>query len=184
MENKKNPTLSMQLTPVGVVRSEIKTPMISADQADLTPEQRMEKVKAYHRRVEDTVCELVIEARWAELLDGIDAFSHILVLYWPHLLDPARRELKKVHPMGRKDMPLQGIFATCSPARPNPVLVSAVPLVARKGNLLEVRGLEAIDGSPIIDLKPYSQNYLQIDNRAANNPAHDQAKRSRSHRHF
>ena len=163
MENTKHPTLSMQLTPVGVVRSEIKTPMISADQADLTPAQRMETVKAYHRRVEDTVCELVIEPQWAELLDGIDAFSHILVLYWPHLLDPDRREQKKVHPMGRKDMPLQGIFATCSPARPNPVLVSAVPLVARKGNVLEVRGLEAIDGSPIIDLKPYSQNYLHVD---------------------
>jgi tRNA (Thr-GGU) A37 N-methylase len=60
-------------------------------------------------------------------------------------------------------MPRQGIFATCSPARPNPVLVSAVPLVARNGNVLTVKGLEAVDGSPIIDVKPYSKSYLKVD---------------------
>jgi tRNA-Thr(GGU) m(6)t(6)A37 methyltransferase TsaA len=163
MENDTNKMSSMQLTPVGVVRSEIKTPMMSADEADLTLTERMENIKAYHRRLEASICELVIDSQWEELLDGIDAFSHILVLYWPHLLDPARRKLRKVHPMGRKDMPRQGIFATCSPARPNPVLVSAVPLVARKGNVLEVKGLEAVDGSPIIDVKPYSKSYLLVD---------------------
>jgi tRNA (Thr-GGU) A37 N-methylase len=80
------------------------------------------------------------------------------------LIEPARRKLRKVHPMGRKDLPLQGIFATCSPARPNPVLVSAVPLVAREKNVLKVRGFEAVDGSPIIDIKPYSKSYLQATN--------------------
>jgi tRNA (adenine37-N6)-methyltransferase len=163
MENDIGKTPLMQLTPVGVVRSEIKTPMMSADEADLTLTERLENVKAYHRRVGEVVCELVIDPEWEELLDGIEAFSHILVLYWPHLLDPARRKLRKVHPMGRKDMPLTGIFATCSPARPNPVLVSAVPLVARRGNVLEVKGLEAVDGSPIIDVKPYSKSYLLVD---------------------
>jgi tRNA (adenine37-N6)-methyltransferase len=163
MEKDTAKMIPMQLTPVGVVRSEIKTPMMSADEADLTLTERMENVKAYHRRVGASICELVIDPQWEELLDGIEAWSHVLVLYWPHLLDPARRNLRKVHPMGRKDMPRQGIFATCSPARPNPVLVSAVPLVARKGNVLEVRGLEAVDGSPIIDVKPYSKSYLQVD---------------------
>ena len=163
MENDTNKTLSMQLTPVGVVRSEIETPMLSAGDTGLALEMRMEKAKAYHRQIEEGICELVIDPQWEELLDGIDAFSHVLVLYWPHLLDPARRKLRKVHPMGRKDMPIQGIFATCSPARPNPVLVSAVPLMARKGNILEVKGLEAVDGSPIIDVKPYSKSYLQVD---------------------
>jgi len=162
MENGTKKKLPMQLTPVGIVRSRIKTPMLSADEKDLSLTDRMENIKAYHRQVEDCVCELVIDSQWEELLDGIEEFSHVLVLYWPHLLDPARRNLRKVHPMGRKDMPLQGIFATCSPARPNPVLVSAVPLVARKGNVLEVRGLEAVDGSPIIDVKPYSKSYLKV----------------------
>ncbi len=162
MEKDTIKTIPIQLTPVGVVRSEIKTPMLSANDTGLSLEMRMEKVKAYHRQVEEGICALVIDPQWEELLDGIEGFSHVLVLYWPHLLDPARRTLRKVHPMGRKDMPVQGIFATCSPARPNPVLVSAVPLVARKGNILEVRGLEAVDGSPIIDVKPYSKSYLQV----------------------
>lgn len=152
----------MTLQPVGVVRSEIETPMMSADEADLTLTERMRNVKAYHRRVQDCKCDLVIDPHYAELLDGIEAFSHVLVLYWPHLIDPARRKLRKVHPMGRKDLPLQGIFATCSPARPNPVLVSAVSLVTRTANVLQVKGLEAVDGSPIIDIKPYSKNYLQV----------------------
>lgn len=162
MEDDKNKTLTMALTPVGVVRSETKMPMLSADDEDLSLTDRMENIKAYHRKVENAICQVVIDPQWEELLDGIEEFSHILVLYWPHLLSPARRKLRKVHPMGRKDMPLKGIFSTCSPARPNPVLVSAVPLVARKGNILEVKGLEAVDGSPVIDVKPYSKSYLQV----------------------
>lgn len=66
--------------------------------------------------------------------------------------------------MGRKDLPVQGIFSTCSPARPNPVLVSAVPLLERKGNILKVKGLEAVDQSPVIDIKPYVKTYYWVEN--------------------
>jgi len=156
----------MQFTPVGVVRSEIKTPMLRAGETDIELQERLEKIRAYHRQVEKNICELFIFPQWAELLDGIDGFSHILVLYWPHLIEPQRQNLKKVHPMGRKDLPLQGIFATCSPARPNPVLVSAVPLVERIENVVKVKGLEAVDGSPIIDVKPYSKHYYSVENPA------------------
>lgn len=162
MSESKQAFPEMILQPVGVVRSEIKKPMLAAGESGLSLELRMEKVKTHHREVEECICELVIDPKWEELLDGIEEFSHVLVLYWPHLLDPARRNLRKVHPMGRKDLPRQGIFATCSPARPNPVLVSAVPLVARNGNVLTVKGLEAVDGSPIIDVKPYSKSYLKV----------------------
>jgi tRNA-Thr(GGU) m(6)t(6)A37 methyltransferase TsaA len=154
----------MKLQPVGVVRSTIKTPMMVTDKADLKLAERIEATKANRRRVKEAVSELVIDSRWEDLLDGIDGFSHILVLYWPHLLDPDRRNMRKVHPMGREDLPLQGIFATCSPARPNPVLVSAVSLIARKGNVLVVKGLDAVDGSPVIDVKPYSKSYLAVEN--------------------
>lgn len=154
----------MQLTPVGLVRSDIKTPMRMGEDADLTPEAKMQKIREYHQKVKTCVCELVISPQWAELLDGIEGFSHVLVLYWPHLIDPARRSIRKVHPMGRKDLPLQGIFATCSPARPNPVLVSAVPLLERAGNVLKVQGLEAVDGSPVIDIKPYVKPYYGAEN--------------------
>ncbi len=151
-----------QLTPVGEVRSPIKTtmPPPAKDGGDDTA--RLEKIRLYHEEVQNAVCELVIYAPWVELLDGIEGFSHILVLYWPHLLDPQRRNQRKVHPMGRKDLPLQGVFATCSPARPNPVLVSAVPLLERVGNILKVKGLEAVDGSPLIDIKPYNPSSYRI----------------------
>jgi tRNA (adenine37-N6)-methyltransferase len=153
----------IELKPIGFVRSDIKTPMLAADESGLSLTERMEKIKAYHQRVKDGVSELIIDEQWEELLDGIESFSHILVLYWPHLVDPKRRNLRKVHPMGRKDLPIQGIFATCSPARPNPVLVSAMPLLARKGNVLQVKGFEALDGSPIVDIKPYSKSYYRVE---------------------
>jgi len=69
-----------------------------------------------------------------------------------------------VHPMGRADIPKTGIFSTCSPARPNPVLATVVRLHARRGNVLEVTGLDAVDGSPLIDIKPYvPSHYPQAD---------------------
>jgi tRNA-Thr(GGU) m(6)t(6)A37 methyltransferase TsaA len=159
-----NADSSMVLSPVGVVRSPIKKPMMVIDKKGLTLAERIETTRANRRQVKQTLSELIIDPPWEELLDGIEGFSHILVLYWPHLIAPERRKLTRVHPMGRKDLPSQGIFATCSPARPNPVLLSAVPLIARRSNTLEVKGLDAVDGSPIIDLKPYSKSYLQVEN--------------------
>jgi tRNA (adenine37-N6)-methyltransferase len=154
----------MLLTPIGMVKSDIKTPMLTAGNSDLELQDRMEQIREYQRKVQACVCELTIFPQWEELLDGIEGFSHVLVLYWPHLIDPERRTLRKVHPMGRKDLSRQGIFATCSPARPNPVLVSAVPLLERHGNILKVRGLEAVDGSPVIDIKPYATYYYGAEN--------------------
>lgn len=154
----------MGLTPVGKVCSDIKTPMLMAGESDVELQCRLEQVREYHLQEENASCDVLIFPQWADLLEGIEDFSHILVLYWPHLIDPARRNLKKVHPMGRKDLPIQGIFATCSPARPNPVLVSAVKLLERKDNILRVKGLEAVDGSPVIDIKPYVETYYGADN--------------------
>jgi tRNA-Thr(GGU) m(6)t(6)A37 methyltransferase TsaA len=156
----------MHLRPIGAVRSEIKESMLTADEKGLALKERMEKIREYHHRIKNTVSDLVIETEFTDLLEGIEGFSHILVLYWPHLIAPERRGLKQVHPMGREDLPLQGIFATCSPARPNPVLVSAVPLLERRENILRVKGLEALDGSPLIDIKPYSLNYYGAENPA------------------
>jgi len=153
----------MQLKPVGVVRSEIKSPMLHAGEDCIELKDRLEKARGNHQKVMNAVCELILFPQWEELLEGIEGFSHILFLYWPHLIDPARRNLKTVHPMGRKDLPRQGIFATCSPARPNPVLVSIVPLLGRSGNILKVKGLDAVDGSPILDIKPYVQPHCGVE---------------------
>ncbi len=65
----------------------------------------------------------------------------------------------KVHPGGRKDYPLVGVFATRLPARPNPICVTTAELLERKGNVLKVRGLDAVDGSPLVDIKPHLPSY-------------------------
>lgn len=152
------------LTPVGIVRSEIRKPMLRADEDGLSLEERNRKVTELRVKIKTLVSELIFAPQFVETLEGIEGFSHILVLYWPHLVPPDRRNLQKVHPMGRKDIAAQGIFATCSPARPNPVLVTAARLLERTGATLRVRGLEAVDGSPILDIKPYNPGYYRIDN--------------------
>lgn len=154
---------SLTLNPVGVVRSDIKKPMLRADEEGLSVEEREHKVKEHRRMLKTLISEIVVDPELIGILDGIEGYSHILVLYWPHLVPEARRGLRKVHPMGRKDIPAQGIFATCSPARPNPVLVTAVRLVERCDNVLKVQGFEAVDGSPVIDIKPYNPNYYRIE---------------------
>ncbi len=155
--------MTLSIRPVGIVRSPIQTPMLAANDDGLTLQKRMAEVRDYHKRVKETVAELVIGPWLIEALEGIEDFSHVMVIYWPHLIPPERRGLRRVHPMGRRDLPERGVFATCSPARPNPTLVSVVPLVERKGNVLRVRGLEAVDGSPIIDIKPYVHGYHGAD---------------------
>lgn len=163
MESLPDNQLEMMLHPVGVVKSDIKTPELKANANDIELQTQKEQLRENHQAIKNNICELVIFPKFESLLDGIEDFSHILVLYWPHLIDPERRNLQKVHPMGRKDMPIKGIFSTCSPARPNPILVSAVELVDRNRNILRVKGFEAVDNSPVVDIKPYSTSYYRVD---------------------
>ena len=150
----------MILTPIGSVASSLKTPSLRASGQGL--EQNCPEKDAFreHDKIKNMISHIHVFEDSALRLKGIEAFSHILVLYWPHLIDPEKRKLEQVHPMGRPDIEKQGIFATCSPARPNPVLVSVVALEKREGTVLTVRGLEAVDESPVIDIKPYNPHYL------------------------
>ncbi|MFH2092109.1 MAG: tRNA (N6-threonylcarbamoyladenosine(37)-N6)-methyltransferase TrmO [Pseudomonadota bacterium] len=164
MENQQYHWPEMNLVPVGIVKSPIKTPNLrtTKDNIKLTPS--LDELKKQHTEIAQTLSEIQVFEKWEPLLNGIEAFSHVLVLYWPHLIDPEKRKLEQVHPMGRTQIPLQGIFATCSPARPNPILVSALTLVRREKNKLIVQGFEAVDQSPVIDIKPYSIHYMQKEN--------------------
>jgi len=102
---------------------------------------------------EQSISELQVEPIWAEALDGIEEFSHIVVLFW---LDRIEGEpTLRIHPKGRADTPLVGLFSTRTPRRPNPIGLATVRLLERRGNLLRVEGLDALDGSPVLDLKPY-----------------------------
>lgn len=161
MSEKDNGVIEMR--PVGVVRCELKNPSLKATEDGLAGEERMQLARERHEMITSMVSELVLDEEYESLLDGIEGYSHVLVLYWPHLVDQERRRtLRKVRPMGRKEIPEQGIYATCSPVRPNPILVTAVRLLERDGARLRVRGLEAVDGSPILDIKPYNPHYYKV----------------------
>ena len=107
----------------------------------------------------ETTSDIVIDSSLTEALDNLDEFSHIIVLYWMHQVAALGQVPTKVHPMGKQGIPLKGVFATRSPNRPNPVGKATVRLLQRQGNILKVEGLDAIDGTPIIDIKPYIPGY-------------------------
>ena len=99
--------------------------------------------------------QVVIHSELAEALEGVNGFSNLFVLFWLHVTCESQRKTLKVHPRGRKDLPLRGIFATRTMLRPNPVGLTLVELVKVEGNVLTVRGLDAFDGTPVLDIKPF-----------------------------
>jgi tRNA-Thr(GGU) m(6)t(6)A37 methyltransferase TsaA len=98
----------------------------------------------------DAVCRIELDPAYAPALDGLETASHVLVLYW---LDRAERDFLVQAP-GHAPRPL-GTFALRSPNRPNPIGVAAVPLVDIAAGVVTVRGLDCLDGTPLLDLKPY-----------------------------
>lgn len=99
-------------------------------------------------RADGPLCRIEVFAPWDAALDGIAAFPRIEVLYW---LDRARRDLVRQSP---RDGALRGTFSLRSPVRPNPIGTQMVELVEVSGATLTVRGLDCLDGTPLIDLKP------------------------------
>jgi tRNA-Thr(GGU) m(6)t(6)A37 methyltransferase TsaA len=98
---------------------------------------------------------IVLNSKLAKALEGIEDFSHLYVLFWLHEITEKQRKTMKVHPRGRRDLPLLGVFATRTNLRPNPVGLTLVELVKAEGNILTVRGLDAFDGTPVLDVKPF-----------------------------
>jgi tRNA-Thr(GGU) m(6)t(6)A37 methyltransferase TsaA len=105
-----------------------------------------------NRNWDKTVSEIRIAPKWAKGLKGLEAFSHIVVLFH---LSRARGVDLLIHPRRRRDLPLVGMFATRSPHRPNPIALTVCKLLKRRGTRLTVKGLDAINGSPVLDIKPY-----------------------------
>lgn len=95
------------------------------------------------------VCRIEVDPVWERALDGIEAFEVIEVLYW---LDRSRRDLVRQSP--KSDGRTRGTFSLRSPVRPNPIGLSRVRLLVREGRVLEVRGLDCLDRTPLVDLKP------------------------------
>ena len=129
----------MTLKAIGIVRNKVKQPT----------REGWEKV----------ISDIVVDSSLSEALDNLEEFSHIIVLYWMHQVAITGRAPTKVHPKGKQELPLVGLFATRSPNRPNPIGKATVRLLQRQGNILKVEGLDAIDGTPVIDIKPYLPRY-------------------------
>ena len=111
----------------------------------------------------DVESRIVLRPEIEPMLLNIGDYSHITVVFWPHLVpDDVRGSKPQLHPRDDDKYPLMGVLATRSQIRPNPLLVSPVPLLEVKGNVLRVRGLDAVDGTPVLDIKPYLPHYDEI----------------------
>jgi tRNA-Thr(GGU) m(6)t(6)A37 methyltransferase TsaA len=124
-----------ELTPIGTVESPLTDPKSAPKQGD---EGAPDAWLAFQRTV-------------LEGLDGVRAGDQVLVLTW---LDRARRDVLRVHPRGDTSRPQQGVFSTRSPHRPNPIGLHRVEVLAIDGARVLVGNLEAVDGTPILDVKP------------------------------
>ena len=101
-------------------------------------------------RESDAICTLAIDPRWAPALKNVESCTHLVVLYW---MNRSRRDL--VLQVPRHDGVARGTFALRSPARPNPIAMSVVRLLGIEGTTLSVIGLDCLDGTPLLDIKPY-----------------------------
>jgi tRNA-Thr(GGU) m(6)t(6)A37 methyltransferase TsaA len=126
----------MKITPIGYIHSPYQTKHEAPQQGWFRPE---------------VISEIEVFKKYEDGLKDIEGFSHLIVLYWMN--ESEGYVLQITTPW---DTARHGLFTTRSPNRPNPIGFAVVDLVERKGNLLRVRGLDAIDNTPLIDIKPYS----------------------------
>lgn len=99
---------------------------------------------------------VLIHPEFCPGLLGVEGFSHLIVFYWMHLRDDEEnRRALQVTPRRHEGAPLTGVFACRSPSRPNPIALTVVKLEGVDGCRLRVSGLDALEGSPVVDIKPY-----------------------------
>jgi tRNA-Thr(GGU) m(6)t(6)A37 methyltransferase TsaA len=126
---------SFAITPIGTVESPLTDPASAPSQGDEGAPDAW----------------LVFEPAVLEALDGFREGDEVIVLTW---LDRARRDVLRVHPRGDVSRTQQGVFSTRSPHRPNPIGLHRVEIASIDGARVQVRKLEAVDGTPIVDVKP------------------------------
>jgi len=114
-----------------------------------TPWQSREQCPK-NARESDAVCRVELDPRWVTGLQGLETVSHVVLLYW---MDRARRDLVLQAPRHYSEP--RGTFALRSPARPNPIALSVARLLRIEGNTLYVTGVDCLDDTPLVDVKPY-----------------------------
>ncbi len=102
--------------------------------------------------------DIILRDELTDALDGIEGYSHVIVVFAFDRVPESEQRLK-VRPRGDPSLPEEGVLATRSQLRPSPIGVSVVRLLRRRRNIIRVEALDAIDGTPILDIKPYFPNY-------------------------
>jgi tRNA-Thr(GGU) m(6)t(6)A37 methyltransferase TsaA len=108
------------------------------------------------KKVRNSESVLVMDERCIPAMEGLERFRYITVIYH---LDKAPGYKEKVHPMGDRSLPKRGVLSTRSPCRPNPLGMTLVEVLEVNGCRIKVTGLDALDGTPIIDIKPYEEHF-------------------------
>ena len=115
--------------------------------------------------------EIEVLEEFKDALEGIDGFSHLIVIFYMHkVTEEQRRVLKARHKrfiqrygFKLEELPLVGVFCLDSPHRPNPIGLTIVELIERRGRVLKVKGMDAFDGTPVLDIKPYTPSRCKVD---------------------
>ena len=108
------------------------------------------------KKIRNSKSFLVLDPGYLPALQGLERFRHLVVIYH---LDRTPGYKERVHPMGDLSIPERGVLATRSPCRPNPLGTTVVEIVAIEGSRIEVTGLDALNGTPILDIKPYEEHF-------------------------
>jgi len=128
--------------PIGIVKSPVKEGV----------DRDWDKIKS----------EIHISEEFVGGLTGIESFTHIIIVFEMHRSSWTPETDMVRHPQGREDMPLIGIFAQRAKHRPNPIGITSVKLLGVDGNILRVQGLDAIDETPVLDIKPYFPHFDRV----------------------
>lgn len=117
-----------------------------------------------HVKKNDDQTLIVLDQKYQPGLLGLEGYSHIYTFWWFSRNDTAeKRAVLQVHPMGNRDNPLTGVFATRSPVRPNLIALTLCKVIAVKDNIVEIEKTDAFDGTPILDIKPFIPGYDTAD---------------------
>ena len=109
---------------------------------------------------ENVISEIWLKEEYVPALEGLEGFSHLLIIYY---IDKQPRPVSlKVHPRGGQSLPQVGLFASRSPSRPNPLGLKLVSFIKREENILRVQGLDALNGTAVLDIKPYLPGYDSV----------------------
>ncbi|MBS3113768.1 tRNA (N6-threonylcarbamoyladenosine(37)-N6)-methyltransferase TrmO [Candidatus Woesearchaeota archaeon] len=133
--------IQIKLKPIGFVKNNVKEHRFG----DFTNE----------------ISEIIVNKEFINALDNIDDYSHLIIVYW---MDKIKDYVIKHQPQGNPNVPVVGIFACRCPRRPNPIGITTVRLLKHKKNRIIVKGLDVLNGTPVIDVKPYWSQYDKVSN--------------------